>query len=37
MLNNTANETFKQYNTDQMIQVDAPGGTHKVTSVTRSV
>lgn len=30
MLNNTANETFKQYNTDQMIQVDAPGGTHKV-------
>ncbi|KAH3762924.1 subunit of heterodimeric actin capping protein cap32/34 [Pelomyxa schiedti] len=30
LLNSTAANTFKEYNCDQMIQVDAPGGTHKV-------
>ncbi|KAH3756020.1 subunit of heterodimeric actin capping protein cap32/34 [Pelomyxa schiedti] len=30
LLNSTAAATFKEYNCDQMVQVDAPGGTHKV-------
>jgi len=29
MLNETAPATFKEYNQDQMIQVDAPDGSHK--------
>jgi len=30
LLNNTAAQTFKEYNCDQMIQVDVPDGSHKV-------
>jgi len=30
MINETAPKTFREYNTEQMIQVDSPGNTHKV-------
>jgi len=30
LLNNTAPETFKKYNTEQMLQVQSPAGDHKV-------
>jgi len=30
MINESAPRTFREYNTEQMLQVDAPGGGHKV-------
>jgi len=30
ILNDSAARTFRQYNTDQMLAVDSPGGSHKV-------
>lgn len=30
LLNSTAGRTFRQYNTEQMVQVDSPGKDHKV-------
>jgi len=30
MINESAPRTFREYNTEQMIQVDSPGNSHKV-------